>query len=73
MVNATTTPEYVKKLKTLSSIPTHFHGVFPSKMAVEQDKAMAERENNPAYERMQRIKDKRDVENAIQNVNATSE
>ena len=38
-----------------------------------QDKALAERENNPAYERMQRIKDKRDVENAIKNVSDMSE
>jgi hypothetical protein len=39
--------------------------VFPSKLALMQDKSIAERDSNPSFERMQKIKDKRVLENSI--------
>ena len=64
-------PEHLKKLKTLSSIPQHMKALFPPKMAFTQDNLAGDKDSNPAYERMQRIKDKREIENAIKNINET--
>lgn len=61
-------PEYAKKLKTLSTIPPHLHHLFPSKLSFMADKTLAERETNPSYERLQKVKYKREIENSIQKV-----
>lgn len=66
-------PEYAQKLKTLSSIPAHLQGMFPSKLAVMEDKTLADREGNPSHERMQKVQYKREVENVIQDIANISE
>ena len=64
-------PEYTKKLKTMGSIPAHLLKNLPSKLNFMADQTLAEREVNPAYERMQRVQFKREIENAIQKVSET--
>eukprot|EP00347_Sterkiella_histriomuscorum_P015566 403356544 len=67
-INTSQLPEYTKKLKTMSSIPSHLLNVLPSKLTFMADQTLAERETNPAYERMQRVQFKREIENSIQKV-----
>ncbi|CDW91833.1 UNKNOWN [Stylonychia lemnae] len=65
-------PDYVKKIKTMSSIPSHLLKELPSKLSFMADQTLAERESNPAYERMQRVQFKREIENSIQKVSEIS-
>lgn len=52
----------------MNSIPPHLMKILPSKLTFMADQTLAERETNPAYERMQRVQFKREIENSIQKV-----